>query len=467
MRILALIFLIPSIVQAGIYITVSGANVRKAKLALGQVHALADTQAVDTELADKVAEQVKSDLEFANLFEFINPASYAQWDQKKDFYSVSYPDFSNLQAAFLLKLGYKINSGKLILEALFYDVPGQKKIFGTRYQFPATQYQRLVHALTEDVLREITGEKGLFNSRIVMSCRDTRRRRSPPKEIYISDADGRNFKPLTSDETLSLSPSWSPDGKYIAYTQFEYRLYGGVRKKGTVVKRHDLMTGTRTVLSAKEGMNSGSAWSPDGKRMALTLSMTGRPEIYLMNPFEPGSMEPLSRTIQWRKIGSEGYQSNAENLLFDVEPSWSPDGKKLVISSARTGHPMIYVIDLASKAATQLTFAGTYNASPAWSPKGDRIVFAAQRLAEGNFDLYLIDPDGNNLNRLTVGDRVGARRVNSENPSWAPTGRHLTFASSEGGTYGIYTMTADGAVRRKISPPDKECMSPAWGPPEG
>ena len=116
--------------------------------------------------------------------------------------------------------------------------------------------------------------------------------------------------------------------------------------------------------------------------------------------------------------------------------------------------------------ATQLTFAGTYNASPAWSPKGDKIIFAAQRLAEGNFDLYMIDPDGNNLARVTVGDKGGRRRLNSENPSWAPTGRHIVFGNNEGGNYAIYAMSVDGAVKRKISPPDKECTTPAWGPAE-
>jgi TolB protein len=114
-----------------------------------------------------------------------------------------------------------------------------------------------------------------------------------------------------------------------------------------------------------------------------------------------------------------------------------------------------------------LTFAGTYNASPAWSPKGDKIIFAAQRLEEGNFDLYLIDPDGNNLNRLTVGDRAGRRKVNSENPSWAPTGRHLAFSANEGGSYAVYVTTSDGSVVRKISPPGQQCMTPAWGPKEG
>ncbi len=455
--------------RAEMYIEVMGANVKKAKIAVGRVHPLPDgLGAADAELAKKVEEQLTEDLELLNLFEFITPNLYANHDQPRDARTVRFDDWTNLGTSFVLKLGYRVAQGKINLEAYLFDVPGKKKVFSTRYSYVTSQYVRLVHALSEDILKFLTGEKGLFNSRLLMSCRDLKRRRSPPKEIYITDSDGRNVKALTADETLSLSPTWHPNGKQIVYTQFEFRKYKGLRKKGMTLKRHDLSNGVRNTISSQEGMNSGGAFSPDGNKLAATLSFSSRPEIYLLDP-NVNNTEPelFSRRIQWKKFSGDGFQASSVNLLFDVEPSWAPDGKKMVISSARTGHPMIYVVDVAGMSATQLTFAGTYNASPAWSPKGDKIVFAAQRLAEGNFDLYLIDPDGNNLTRLTIGDRTGRRRVNSENPTWAPTGRHMAYAANEGGNYGIYVMAVDGTGRRKVSPPDKECFTPSWGPPEG
>lgn len=449
-----------------IYLTVSGANVKRAKIGIGRVHPLPDAGLGDPALANNIAVQLRSDLEFANVFEFLNESAFINFDQPKDLYNMKYEDWSPLGAAFALKLGYKVVSGKLFVEALLFDIPGQKKIFGTRYQYAAAQYHRLVHTIAEDILKQLTGERGLFFSRILMVCRDLARRKSPPKEVYVVDADGRNLTQLTYDNTISSSPGWSPDGKFISYTQIDWRRSGGVRKKVATLKKHNLRTGDRQVLSARDGMNSGGAWSPKGDKIAATLSFTSRPEIYLISPNGGGEPEPLSRNIQWKRISGDSFQSNSPNLLFDVEPSWAPDGNKLVFSSARTGHPMIYVVDLATKIANQLTFAGQYNASPAWSPKGDKILFSAQRTAETNFDIYMIDPDGNNLSRMTVGDRSG-RKVNSENATWAPTGRHFAFGSNEDGHYGIYIMTAESTGKRKISPSGKECMTPAWGPYEG
>lgn len=449
-----------------IYLTVSGANVKRAKIAMGQVHPMTEQSTTDAQLARNVREQLRADLLFSNLFDFLSESDFAKSDSPKDYNKVSYEEFSTAGAAFALKLGYEISGGKLFVEAFLYDVPGQKKIFGKKYQIISSQYYRLVHAISEDVLEELTGEKGLFTSRILMSCWKFPYKSAPAKEIYVVDPDGRNLTQLTFDNTLSTTPTWMRDGKGITYTQYDWVVRKGLRTRGAVLKKHDLTNGKRQVISSKEGMNSGAAWNPTNGQGVATLSFTGRPELYLISK-DGGEPEPLSRNIQWKRLLGDGFQSNQVSLLFDVESSWAPDGKRLVFSSARTGHPMIYVLDVASKIANQLTFAGQYNASPSWSPRGDKILFAAQRTGEGNFDVYMIDPDGNNLSRMTAGESTRRRRINSENPSWAPTGRHFAFANNEEGHYSVYVMTVDSTHKTKISPPDKECFTPSWGPNEG
>lgn len=458
----ALLFLFTTAASGQVYIKVKGAKVKRAKVAISSVKPQGKVR--DPRLAGLVAKQMREDLEFLALFDFLDPSLYANLDRSNNLYRVDYKSWSLLQASFVLNLGYKVQGKDLTVEAVFHDVPGGKKVFGKTYRYRRNSYKRLVHAISEDVLESVTGEKGLFFSKILMVCRTTRRIKSPPKEIYVVNPDGTGLKALTSDGTLSLSPSWSPDGKYISYTQFQYVGRGRGRRKAQVLKMHDLATGKRRILASQKGMNSGSSWSADGKLIAATMSFSGRPEIYFVSPFGSTQPQPLSRNIQWRKISGTGFHRSSASTLFDVEPDFSPDGKSVVISSRRTGHPMIYIVDLATKQARQLTFAGIYNSSPAWSPRGDKILFAAQMLAEGNFDLMVVDPDGNNMNRITGGGRKGRRRINYENPSWAPTGRHFVYASNETGKYAIYATTLDWSIHRRISPKGMECQTPSWGP---
>ena len=445
-----------------VYITVTGASTKRAQLALGKLHLLSGAGA--GRVATSMENQLRENIYYMGLFDLIPRSAFSQMDTPGQLDRVKHDDWNVLGATFVLKLGLRVVGQQLSLEASLFDIPGQKRVFGTRFQHSVDQHERVIHALSEEILKHLTGEKGLFFSRIAMVCRVPASRGRPAgKELFVVGADGNNLIRLTADQTITLSPAWSPDGKSIIYTQFD--MIRG-RQMGTVLKLHRLSTGKREILSARDGMNSGGSWSPDGKKIAMTLSFNGRPELYLVSA-DGGEPQPLSRSIQWRRLAGEGFQPSIAGLLFDVEPDWSPDGNRIVFSSARTGHPMIYIVDVATRVATQLTFAGQYNATPAWSPRGDKIVFAAQRTGEGNFDLYGIDPDGNNLQRLTSGDNPSGKRFNNESPSWAPTGRHLAYASNEGGQYGVYVMNVDGNFQKKISPPGMDCSMPSWGPPEG
>jgi TolB protein len=445
-----------SLFASGLYITITGGTVKKAKIAITKLYPLG---AVDPSLTKDIQQELRSDLELANLFDFMPESAFAELDKTSDIQRLSYEEWMPKGTSFVLKWNHKVEAGKIFVEAVLYDIPGKKKIFSTRYQHSTNQYYRVVHTLAEDIMKALTGEKGLFLSRLAMVCKDIGVKGKT--EIYVMDADGRNVTQVTSDKTLSLSPAWSPDGKTLAYTQ--HASINHTLKRGIILKSHNLTNGQRKVISAREGLNNGAAWSPKGDKIALTMSYTGKPEIYLIGSNGMGEPEPISRTLQLRRISGEGFQPNFDSLLLDVEPSFSPDGSKLVFSSARSGNPMIYTVDLNTKIANQLTFAGKYNATPDWSPKGDKILFAAQRIAEGNFEIYMIDPDGNNLSRLTFGEKAG-RKFNNEGPTWAPTGRHFAYASNEDGAYAIYVMTSDGSTKKRLSPPRKDCSQPSWGP---
>ena len=188
--------LLAGLAQAEVYITVTGANVRRAKLALGSLKSLGGPG--DGATAAKISKQVKEDLELMNLFDFIEPGLYANLDANSDIYKLRYSEWTPLQASFVLRLGYRMAGGKVTLEGVLYDVPGEKRIFGKTYTFGAEQTAKMVHSLAEEVLTAITGEKGLFNTRVLMACAELRRKNAP-REIFVADSDGKNLIQLSRD----------------------------------------------------------------------------------------------------------------------------------------------------------------------------------------------------------------------------------------------------------------------------
>ena len=162
---------------------------------------------------------------------------------------------------------------------------------------------------------------------------------------------------------------------------------------------------------------------------------------------------------------------NAQNLTNDPHddrfPSWSPDGKQIAFTSERDGNYEIYVMDADGRNAQNLTNNPHGDRNPAWSPNGESIAFSARR--EGHFEnnlditfeIYVMDADGGNEQRLTD------NRKNDWEPSWSPDGNRIAFASDRKGdlnNFEIYVMDADGGNQHKLTNHRAWDGDPSWSP---
>ncbi len=314
---------------------------------------------------------------------------------------------------------------KLALSGSLFDAASGIRMMNAEYHGSKDTLRRVVHSLSDDIVRQYTGEKGVAKSRIAFVSDMTGH-----KELFTMDYDGHNPMKISADHSICLSPAWSPDGRMLAYTSYKDRnpdLFG-----------IDLDTGRRWKIAGYEGLNISPSWSPNGKRIAAALSRDGSAEVYLMNK-EGKDIERLTY----------GAYDN-------VSPSWSPNGRELVFTSGRGGTPQLYIMGVDGTDVRRITYEGSYNASPQWSPRGDRIVFASQ--VAGVFKIATINPDGSDFRVLTKG------RGSDENPSWSPSGRQLVFSSNREGKWNIYIMNSDGTDVERITPNDANYTSPAWSP---
>ena len=227
---------------------------------------------------------------------------------------------------------------------------------------------------------------------------------------------------LTDNRGHDFSPTWSPDGRHIAFASDRDGNYGIYVMGSDGSKPRRLTDG-----------GGSPTWSPDGRHIAFHSAREGYNDIYVM--------------------GSDG--SNPRRLTTDggVSPTWSPDGRHIAFASNRDGNDNIYVIGLDGSKPRRLTDHSAEDGSPSWSPDGRHLVFMSDR--DGNDNIYVIGSDGSKPRRLTHhSDRDWG-------PTWSPDGRHIAFASDRDGNYGIYVMGSDGSKPRRLTDGGG---SPTWSP---
>jgi len=420
-------------VASRIYIDISSPSQRKIPIAIPALrHEGGD--AAGYPLAKSLADSLGGALTFTGLFQVLNPNMFLQDPQQMgtDLADIKFPEWSFLGADMLVRGSYRVSGGKLEVTFRLLDVVNQSQIMKKSYLDDATAVRQIVLRFADDMMLQLTGEPGIFNTRIAFVGDGTGH-----KEIYVADFDGFNQRRLTSDNSIDLNPEWSPDGKSLTFVSY---------KKGNPSQRENpnlyvmnLATKSVQILSQRPGLNITPAWHPQGGKLAVTLSVSGNSELYL--------------------IDSRGQilEQLTKSFAISVSPSWSPDGRKLAYVSNRTDKPQIYILDLAGNTSTRLTFEGDYNTSPAWSPRGDRIAFSG--FHEGRFDIFLISPNGNNLQQLTGGSG------DNENPCWSPDGRMILFQSDRQGGTTLWVMLANGSDQRPLGLRlGGKHTEPAWSP---
>jgi len=369
---------------------------------------------------------LRNDMKLAGYFNVLEKSSYPEnpgpglTAQEIDF-----KKWVGIGASALVKGGLKLDGGNLVMELRLFDPHTGEMLVGKEYKVEKKNYRAAAHRFMDEIMLALTGEKGIFSTKIAVACG-----RVGQKEIYVMDIDGENKIAITKNKSINVSPAWSPDAKQLVFTSYmkyfpEIYIAAASGKGGP--KR----------ISYNNAVNITPAFSPDGRSIALSSSMEGDPDIYLVDT-QGNKLAKLTRSFG-----------------IDIAPTWSPDGNNLIFASERAGNLHLFAMDKNGGGGKRLTFVGSHNDQPDWSPKADKVVFASQNT--GGYDIFTMNVDGTLVQRLTSG--AGS----NESPSYSPDGRYIVYSSTRRGKSDIYLMLWEGSNQTAITN-SGECVNPDWSP---
>ncbi len=407
------------------YINISDPFVKKTPVAVTQFKAF-NGSAIEKSDGERAKQILVSALDFTGYLKTMNPVAFlanpAQMGIERD--KINFRDWTGIGAELLITGGIKsTHSGDIMLELRLFDSFTTRLLTGNRYTGPRSQLREMVHRFCSDVSYKLTGKRGVFGSKITFVSTV-----NGHKEIFVCDFDGQNIEQVTSHKSISLSPSWSSNSKWLAYVTYS-------RGRPEIFIRN-IMSKKSSVISYK-GMNISPDWMPGQNSLAATLSFSGDQEIYLLT---------LKGEIIKRITKSWG---------IDVSPKFSSDGKKMAFTSKRTGTPQIHVKDIETQKVRRLTFKGMNNTSPSWSPDGKRIAYVG--IEDNQINIFVINIDSGMPVQLTMdaGD--------NEDPCWSSDGSMLVFTSSrEGRVPRVFVMNASGTDQRRLLRMSGKQNQPDW-----
>lgn len=410
----ALAFLATTAVNAQLSIEITGAGANRIPVAIANF-------AGDTAAAQVVTATVRADLERSGLFKLIDPAG-ATLDENAQ---VNFADWKG-RGADALAAGSVTRAADGRMQARFrlYDTQKQVALGGAVYVTGNDQLRAAGHRIADYIYEKLTGEKGVFSTRIAYVVKSGGQFR-----LQIADADGQGAVTALSSTEPIISPVWSPDGSKLAYVSFE--------KKKPVIYVHTLATGQRQVVANFKGSNSAPAWSPDSRKLAIVLSKDGNSQIYSVN------------------ADGTGVQRLSQSAGIDTEPRYSPDGGSIYFTSDRGGSPQIYRMSANGGDAQRVTFEGSYNVSPRPAPDGKSLAFISRR--DGRFQLAVMDLASKQVQILTDSYK-------DESPSFAPNSRMILIATETGGRGVLSAVSSDGRIKQRLSIAAGDVREPAWGP---
>jgi TolB protein len=280
--------------------------------------------------------------------------------------------------------------------------------------------RRQAHAFADDIVLAITGKKGIGQTKIAFKAQAP----TGNGEIYVSDFDGHNAQPVTHDNAIVAAPAWVPGRLAVYYTSYQ--------PGNPDIFYHNLSTGQRRIIARFSGLNTSAAVSPDGTKLAMILSRSGSPNVWVCN------------------ADGTDFRQLTHSPEDESSPCWSPDGQWICFATKMHERRVLAKVPADGGAVQRIPTSGVSNPTdPDWSADGKWIAFTSQM---GDFNICVVPAGGGSATVLVPG----------QHPSWSPNSRTLVLNRDARGRQSLSVLDVMTKQVKDIGRISGNDSQPAW-----
>lgn len=319
------------------------------------------------------------------------------------------------------------DSGSRPVQMRAFETNTGSRLFGKEYQNVSQKdLPEVADRFCADLLEILTGSGDFFRSTLAF----VKKTGKMAANVWIVKPTGRDLRQITNMPGEALSPSWSPDGRFVVFSHID--------PKSHALGVWDRSTGKVQRIRFPGNVVIGPAFLPNNK-VAVALSRGRYPVIYLLN-----------HVFQKERVLEEHNSIN-------VSPTFDKTGTKMAFTSSRLGGPQIFMKDLNSGAINRVSKNGTYNTEANLSPDGTLVVFS--RMTEYGQRIFVQDLLSGQERQITFGPG------SDEQPSFCADSYFIAFSSTRGGGHNIYLTTRHGGDAKQVPTGGGGAFFPRWGMP--
>ncbi len=315
------------------------------------------------------------------------------------------------------------NSGTAQMRA--FETHSGKELFSREYAgINNSTIIRTADMFCADLLQVLIGSGDLFRSTLVF----VKKVGKLQSHVWTVKPTGRDLQQITKLKGEALSPSWSPDGRYVVFSHIDDRSHGlGVWTRESNQVRRIRFPGSMVI---------GPVFTPNNQ-VAVSLSNGQNPDIFMLNAsFQRGSAIEANDSI-------------------NVSPTFDRTGRKMAFTSNRLGGPQIFLKDLNTGIVSRVSRNGSYNSEASLSPDGTLVTYS--RMTDYGHRIFVQDMLTGAERQITFGPG------SDEQPAFCGDSYSIAFASTRGGQRGIFLTTRNGSMAKKINTGTGQASFPRWG----